>query len=315
MKKSVQAALEAGIKVRRAILSQLSVGQRSALLESLFADFFGDQHVLMQKWAALTGQSAQVDTGYISQFVASIVLQIPGQGFRGKGDDLTDGSEVKAAANISGVDRPRWNHNLGTVAQDAIRRKEKKPTTGEQYLSVPFVFYLLADRSASDTRIPHPIRVRGWLIDAQNDVAWRSLLTDFLESRTGSKYNLQLHPPVGRDDDIVVNMLGNLDFKDVLVFDANILRTQTGDISVEWRVPLPEKAIPVIGRTKRTPWGGRNDRPSVHTDASDLVTDIVWLPSLFPGILGEDLESQLEARSFTEAVTDSFDGSADSDNS
>ena len=40
-----------------------------------------------------------------------------GQGFRGKGLDLLDGSEVKSAAIISGVDRPKvepQHGNLGT---------------------------------------------------------------------------------------------------------------------------------------------------------------------------------------------------------
>lgn len=301
LKETVAAAIEAGIRSRLQLLCQLSVSQRTALLESLFTDFYGDQHTLMQKWAALTGQSAQVDTGYIAQFVASILLQIPGQGFRGKGDDLADGSEVKSAASISGVDRPRWNHNLGTLAQDAKRRREGKPTVGEEYLSVPYVFYLLADRSAADERVPRAIRIRGWLIDAKRDAAWRALLTTYLESRTGTQYNLQLHPPVGWDDDIVVNTLGNLNFANVLVFDARVVRGREGSVSVEWQVPLPGSVYPVTGRTEAESYGGRGARPSRLTDAGDLVADIEVLPRLFPRILGEEQESQLEARSRAEA--------------
>lgn len=301
MKESVAAAIALGIEARRKLLGQLTLSQRTALLEAIFTDFFGEQHIMMQKWAALTGQSAQVDTGYIAQFVASIALQIPGQGFRGKGDDLADGSEVKSAANVSGVDRPRWNHNLGKLEQDAKRVSEGKPTVGEEYLSVPYVFYLLADRSASDSRVPRPIRIRGWLIDAQQDDAWRSLVRNFLDSRTGDKYNLQLHPPVGYDDDVVVNMLGNLDFAEVLIFDARVLRGPDGRVSIEWGVGLPESVFPVSGRTKAQPWGGRRARPSRLTDAADLVADIEVLPRLFPTVLGEDQESQLEARARAEA--------------
>ncbi len=303
MKESVAAAIEQGKRARRRVLGQLTLEQRTKLLENLFGDFFGDQHTLMQKWAALTGQSAQVDTGYIAQFVASIVLQIPGQGFRGKGDDLTDGSEVKSAANVSGVDRPRWNHNLNTPAQDVKRKKARKPTVGDEYLSSPYVFYLLADRSASDTRRPRAIRIRGWLIDAQRDEEWRSLVIEFLESRTPSQYNLQLHPPVGWDDDIVVNTLGNLDFADVRVFDARVVGAADGTVSVEWHSPLPENATPVTGRTRRIPYGGRTARPSRLTDAGDLVADIVRLPRLFPNILGEEQEKQLEESTRQEAET------------
>jgi hypothetical protein len=310
LKESVAAAIQQGIRVRRRVLGQLTRDQRTKLLEHLFIDFFGDQHAVMQKWAALTGQSAQVDTGYIAQFVASIVLQIPGQGFRGKGDDLTDGSEVKSAANVSGVDRPRWNHGLNTLAQDADRREAGRPTVGEEYLSSPYVFYLLADRSASDERVPRAIRIRGWLIDAQQDQDWRSLVTDFLESRKGRQYNLQLHPPVGWDDDRVVNTLGDLDFADVLLFDAQLVRQPGGGVSVGWRIPLPENALPVTGRTRRLPYGGRGSRPSRLTDASDLVADIARLPRLFPDVLGEEQEKQLEESSRHEAETAEPEGSS-----
>lgn len=300
---SVADAILHGIQARREVLTQLTREQRAKLLEILFIDFFGDQHTVMQKWAALTGQSAQVDTGYIAQFVASIALQIPGQGFRGKGDDLADGSEVKSAANVSGVDRPRWNHNLGTVAQDEKRRKEGKPTVGDEYLSVPYVFYLLADRSATDINVPRAIRIRAWLIDAQQDLDWRSLVIHYLETRTGNKYNLQLHPPVGYDDNIVVNTLGNLDFTDVLLFDARLVRRPDGAVLIEWNVPLPENVIPVEGRTRRFPYGGRGARPSRLTDAGDLVADIAGLPRLFPDILGREQEARLEESSRQEAKT------------
>ena len=128
MKEDVTRAIAEGIEVRREVLAGLTVGQRTQLLEQLFIELFGEAHVTLQKWAALTGQSAQVDSGYIAQFVASIVLGEPGQGFRGKGDDLADGSEVKSAANISGVDRPRWNHNMGKPADDQKRRSRGLPT-------------------------------------------------------------------------------------------------------------------------------------------------------------------------------------------
>lgn len=300
MKESVAEAIESGIVSRRELLAGLSLKQRVGLLESMFTDFFGDQHTVLQKWAALTGQSAQVDTGYIAQFVASIVLQEPGQGFRGKGDDLADGSEVKSAANISGVDRPRWNHNMGTTAQDAKRISDGKPTAGEEYLESPFLFYLLADRSASDKRVPRAIRIRGWLLDAQKDTAWRNLLQTYLDQRPAGQYNLQLHPPVGWDDDIVVNTLGNLDFADVLVFDASVVRATDGTVTVEWTRPLQDNLLPFSGRTKPLPYGGRGDRPSRLTDASDLVADIATVPRLFPGVLAPEEEKQFEESSYEE---------------
>lgn len=301
MKESVARAIEAGIAARRNLMATLTLAQRTALLEELFKDFFGDLHTTLQKWAALTGQSAQVDTGYIAQFVASIILQEPGQGFRGKGDDLADGSEVKSAANISGVDRPRWNHNMGTLAQDRKRRVEGKELACEEYLASPHLFYLLVDRSASDTREPRAIRIRGWLIDAEQDTEWRDLLLTYQAQKSGNQYNLQLHPPVGYDDDVVVNTLGNLDLTDVLVFNAEVIRGDDGAVTVEWVTPLEEHLVPVSGRTKQLPYGGRGDRPSRLTDAADLVADIAVVHRLFPGILAKEQEEAFERTAVREA--------------
>lgn len=302
MKDSVAEAIAAGIIARRDLLRSLSLDQRTALLEELFTDFFGDLHTTLQKWAALTGQSAQVDTGYIAQFIASIVLQEPGQGFRGKGDDLADGSEVKSAASISGVDRPRWNHNMGTLEQDRKRLRQGKALASDEYLLMsPYLFYLLVDRSASDRRVPRAIRVRGWLVDAAGDDAWRELLIRYQRQKSGSQYNLQLHPPVGWDDDIVVNTLGNLDFADVLVFDADILRGPDGIVTIEWRVRLDGALLPVAGRTRALPYGGPRQRPSRLTDAGDLVTDVAVVNRLFPGVLHSERQLTRESSPSQEA--------------
>ncbi len=130
MKPEVEAALRRAAKFRRGVLRQLSTADRLRLLEDLFVDFFVVQWRVLLKWAALTGQSSQVDTGYIAQHVASILLAEPGQGFKGKGLDLLDESEVKSAAIVSGVDRPRWNHDLGrsrTTTSDGRRTSERSP--------------------------------------------------------------------------------------------------------------------------------------------------------------------------------------------
>lgn len=307
MKDEVAEAIAAGILTRRALLKSLTVEQQTELLETLFAEFFGDLHTTLQKWAALTGQTAQVDTGYIAQFVASIVLREPGQGFRGKGDDVADGSEVKSAAIISGVDRPRWNHNMNTPDQDRKRAKKGKELAYEEYLSSPYLFYLLADRSASDTSRPRAIRIRGWLIDAGEDTAWRDLLTTYQVQKAEGQYNLQLHPPVGYDDDIVVNTLGNLDFADVLVFDARVKRDHVGTTSIHWVKGLKIDVTPQSGRTVAKPYGGRGDRPSRLTGAEDLVADIAVVSHLFPGVLDDEQQEQIEAASTREAAVDPDD--------
>ncbi|WP_300404146.1 MamI family restriction endonuclease [Nocardioides sp.] len=305
MKDEVAVAIAAGIIERRELLQSLTLDQQTTLLEKLFMEFFGDLHTTLQKWAALTGQTAQVDTGYIAQFVASIVLKEPGQGFRGKGDDLADGSEVKSAAIISGVDRPRWNHNMGTPAQDRTRSSKGKVLASDEYLESPYLFYLLADRSASDTHRPRAIRIRGWLIDAENDSGWRDLLRLYQSQKADGQYNLQLHPPVAYDDDIVVNTLGNLDFSEVLVFDARVLRS-ADDASplVQWVKPLEDDILPQVGRTRAIAYGGRGSRPSRLTGASDLVADIAVVAHLFPDVLGDEQADRLAIASAREVTAE-----------
>jgi MamI restriction endonuclease len=220
-------------------LQAMSADERRTRIEELITDFFVDARATLVKWSRVTGQSAQIDTGYIAQHLASLVLQIPGQGFKGKGVDLGDGSEVKSASIVSGIDRPRWNHNMGTAAND-LKREEKGVTTkGQIYLNeTPCVFYVLFDRVHDEAGAPtSQLRVRGWCINARTDKAWRSLFSRYLEARKGNTYNLQLHPPVGYDDSLVVNEMGNLDMAKALVLDVRFELPESGEaIDADWQV-------------------------------------------------------------------------------
>lgn len=285
MKPEVEEALKRAAAFRRELLGQLSSDDRRRLLEDLFVDFFVKQWRVLLKWAALTGQSSQVDTGYIAQHIASILLAEPGQGFKGKGLDLLDGSEVKSAAIISGVDRPRWNHNMGTTAQDAKRQAKGQPTTADEYLASPNVFYLLFDRvlNPDGTRPERLVlRVRGWCLDGQQDHAWRDLLERYVATRTPGKYNLQLHPPVGYDDDIVVNTMGNLDFADIKVLEARIHGLGASEhFEVQWQLVPRIDIRPVTGRSRTLPYI-KNERRSRLTSAADILPDTATLRELLP---------------------------------
>lgn len=216
----------------------LSTTERQSLLEELIADFFVGQRQLLLKWSALTGQSAQIDTGYIAQHMASVALAEPGQGFKGKGVDLADGSEVKSAALLSGVDRPRWNHNMGTLASDRQRIARGITPMWKGYIDAPRVFYVLFDRSPDDIA---RLRVRAWCVHPAHDAGWRDLVMRYVEQREGTQYNLQLHPPIGRNDDLVVNTWGNLDFRDVKVFEAVFALPSTPErFHLKWISPPGE---------------------------------------------------------------------------
>ena len=112
--------------------------------------------------------------------------------------------------------------------------------------------------------------------------------------KDGNTYNFQLHPPVGYDDDLVVNTLGNLDFSDVLIFDARVERTREGGSRVRWVRELPTDAVPTVGATRQLPYGGRGERPTQSTDVDDLVADITVVADLFPGILKERQDEEIK---------------------
>jgi hypothetical protein len=232
-------------------LRALSADERQELIEELIADFFVDARSTLVKWSEVTGQSAQIDTGYIAQHLASLVLQTPGQGFKGKGVDLAGGSEVKSASIVSGVDRPRWNHEMGTAVEDRERRDAKKKTRSDIYLGeTPFIFYVLFDRVYDGVGAPtSTLRVRGWCVNADTDEGWRSLIGKFLQvreeehlkppegKRVKKRHNLQLHPPIGWDNSTVVNKLGNLDMTKALVLDVRFEDPPAGEkINAGWEV-------------------------------------------------------------------------------
>lgn len=82
------------------------------------------------KWGIITGQSIQIDSGYISQHLVSLITKIPGQCMRGKGLDLIDGSEVKSANFLGSLDKnnkisPRWNFKINSI-DDILKTKSYK---------------------------------------------------------------------------------------------------------------------------------------------------------------------------------------------
>ena len=295
LRREVEEALGLAAEFRRGILRTIAPDDRIKLLEALFVDFFVEQWRVLLKWAALTGQSSQLDTGYIAQHVASIVLGEPGQGFKGKGLDLLDGTEAKSAAILSGVDRPRWNHNLGTIAQDRKRAAKGLRTTSDEYLAAPNVFYLLFDRVVDEEDEALVLRVRAWCIDGQEDKAWRDLLTRYIAQRTANQYNLQLHPPVGYDDDLVVNTLGNLDFTNVKLLEARIFGlADPEDFSIKWMQKPSFPIRPVRGRSVSLPYKRDRRRASRLAVAADVMPDLAVLSELLPE-LGADRIEQLAA--------------------
>lgn len=85
-------------------LADFALDERIDLARELIREQIADQRIKLHRWRNLTKQPAQIDTGYIGQHLVSLVSGIEGGGFRGKGNDLIDGSEVKSADFLDSLD-------------------------------------------------------------------------------------------------------------------------------------------------------------------------------------------------------------------
>jgi hypothetical protein len=167
--------------------------QHRQLIAMLIKELFLDQRRVFAKWARITNQSTQLDSGYIAQHLISLLTGVLGTRRRGKGLDLSDGSEVQSANSVDGIDVPRWNHNLG------------RPGKVDEWLKVPRIYYVLFDTTKHDK-----VRVRVWVVNPSSDRAYQTVIGRWRSQRSSG--NFQIHPPVGRDDNIGTNLCGNLEF-------------------------------------------------------------------------------------------------------
>lgn len=185
------------------------------LIALLLKELFLDQRRTLLKWAQITEQSAQLDSGYIAQHLVSLITGTPGVWRRGKGLDLSDGSEVKCANSVDGIDVPRWNHYFSG------------PEKVNEWLQSPRIFYVLFD-ALENSRV----RTRVWIVCPSKDEAYRTVLTRWRD--TPSSTNFQLHPPVGRNENIATNLCGNLELPLMLKAtetDANTMAIEFLDLS------------------------------------------------------------------------------------
>lgn len=173
------------------ILAALTREERMELAKLLLQEQVIDQRNMLNRWSTVTAQSSQIDTGYIAQHLVSLQTQIPGQGMRGKGDDLSDGSEVKSANFLDSLDKkgataPRWNFTA--VTQDIM----------ERFLTYKAIYLLSMDLNTHSR-----FRVRIWQIDIQKHKILRERYIEWMEKLGYSKFqdsarpsvNFQLFPP------------------------------------------------------------------------------------------------------------------------
>jgi len=178
---------------------KLSVEERKELALRLLDELIVDARKQLHFWRSLTHQPAQVDSGYISQHLVSLVTHLKGGGFRGKGLDLSDGSEIKSANFLDSKDAkgsvaPRWNFTV---------KQESEMLT---YLKCKWIYLVSIDKHGAG------VRVRAWQMSPKNHKAfgkrfrlWAKQVGFPIFRQPGKKRkdaNFQLFPPRnGSDDD------------------------------------------------------------------------------------------------------------------
>lgn len=190
-------SVEDRVKIASKILSVLSIEERKELATQLLEEQVSEQREKLNHWSAITAQSSQIDTGYIAQHLVSLQTQIAGQGMRGKGDDLCDGSEVKSANFLDSLDKkgataPRWNFT-------AVTRQIM-----ERFLEYPAVYLLSMDLNSQGN-----FRTRIWKVDVTKHTILRERYTEWMnvlgypkfDSEKEESVNFQLFPPHIRTDE------------------------------------------------------------------------------------------------------------------
>lgn len=183
--------VEDRVKIASRILSILSLEERKELATQLLEEQVSEQREKLNHWSTITAQSSQIDTGYIAQHLVSLQTQIAGQGMRGKGDDLCDGSEVKSANFLDSLDKrgataPRWNFT-------AVTRQIM-----ERFLEYPAVYLL-----SMDLNVQGCFRTRIWKVDVTKHTILRERYTEWMNvlgypkfaSKKEESVNFQLFPP------------------------------------------------------------------------------------------------------------------------
>lgn len=183
--------VEEKVVVAQTILTTLSSDDRKNLARQLLHEQVIEQCEKLNFWSTITAQSSQIDTGYIAQHLVSLQTQIAGQGMRGKGDDLCDGSEVKSSNFLDSMDKkgatsPRWNFT-------AVTRNIM-----ERFLDYPAVYLLSMDLNSSGG-----FRTRIWKVNVQKHTILRNRYIEWMQKLGYPKFdasdeqsvNFQLFPP------------------------------------------------------------------------------------------------------------------------
>lgn len=156
-----------------------------------------------EPFASRTGHPVPMDTRGWSQILASVLSDISGLD-RQKGADLRDGSDVKAANTWKAIDTPRFN---GVIKAGTKSESSGKLSSLDE---MPHLYLVLWDETSDGEA-----RCRIWVVRTQEDPVFRGMCSAWYQQREAGKIvssNFQLHPPRGKDTNVIRNTLGILEY-------------------------------------------------------------------------------------------------------
>lgn len=184
------------------------------LIKECIKDLYVNPRNSMRKWSKITNQTAMARLGYPSQHLSSLITGIKGVGTSARGDDLSDGSEVKSCSRADqlceckecGAKVLVWQKKCPVCGSENINIKtdshwifsiKRKSELDLLLNKVPRILLILFDNKGDDSE---DIRLRCWSVNPKekyvieffNDYFNNNYLTKLSKGKTPAPCNL--HP-------------------------------------------------------------------------------------------------------------------------
>ncbi len=83
----------------------ITIRDNKKLIREFIIDMIITPSKLAHKWSQVTNQTPSLKTGYPSQHIASLITGMKGNATGARGNDIADGSEVKACSKVDQLDK------------------------------------------------------------------------------------------------------------------------------------------------------------------------------------------------------------------
>lgn len=196
-------------------ISRKSKDERKELIQEFLKEMYFERTKNLDRWAALTGQTPQIETKFLGQTLVSLVTGIPGCGTAARGKDLSDGSEVKSCTRVGQMKKckdckkgvPFKNEKCPNCGSSDLEEKtdshwiftiNTEEKLNKLKMETPFVYLFLID---NEDLPEDQTRFRIWRIQPRLNKKFQEYLDEYYQTyflaRKEKKENwapMNLHP-------------------------------------------------------------------------------------------------------------------------